>query len=82
MTLNTGEDYPIELQNQDNQDLYKANLVAIEALEKQMPARIERSNTRAYGYCSECGKVFWDKWENEYCENCGQKLDWVEVENE
>ena len=32
---NTGEDYPIELQNQDNQDLYNANLVAIAALEKQ-----------------------------------------------
>ena len=33
---NTGEDYPIELQNQDNQDLYKANLIAISALEKQL----------------------------------------------
>ncbi|MGI5986166.1 MAG: hypothetical protein ACOX7O_09985 [Oscillospiraceae bacterium] len=30
----TGEIEPIELQNQDNQDLYKANLVAISALEK------------------------------------------------
>lgn len=33
---NTGEDYPIELQNQLNQDLYKANLIAIEILEKQL----------------------------------------------
>lgn len=33
---NTGENYPIELQNQDNQDLYKANLIAIQALEKQL----------------------------------------------
>lgn len=32
----TGEDYPIELQNQDNQDLYKANLIAISALERQL----------------------------------------------
>ncbi len=32
---NTGEDYPIELQNEINQDIYKANLVAISALEKQ-----------------------------------------------
>lgn len=32
----TGEDYPIELQNQDNQDLYNANLTAISALEKQL----------------------------------------------
>jgi hypothetical protein len=31
----TGEIEPIELQNQDNQDLYKANLVAIKALTKQ-----------------------------------------------
>lgn len=53
--------------------------LAIEALKKQMPAKIEKSNTRAYGYCPECGKVFWDKWENEYCESCGQKLDWSEV---
>jgi hypothetical protein len=33
---NTGEDYPIELQNEINQDIYKANLVAISALEKQL----------------------------------------------
>jgi hypothetical protein len=32
----TGEIEPIELQNQDNQDLYKANLIAIQALEKQV----------------------------------------------
>ena len=32
----TGEKKPIELQNEDNQDLYKANLVAIEVLEKQL----------------------------------------------
>ena len=32
----TGEDYPIELQNRDNQDLYNANLVVISALEKQL----------------------------------------------
>ena len=31
----TGEIEPIELQNQDNQDLYKAYLIAISALEKQ-----------------------------------------------
>ena len=32
----TGEIEPIELQNQDNQDLYNANLVAIEALTRQL----------------------------------------------
>jgi hypothetical protein len=32
----TGEIKPIELQNQDNQDLYNANLIAIQALEKQV----------------------------------------------
>lgn len=31
---NTGEDYPIELQNEINQDIYRANLIAIVALEK------------------------------------------------
>jgi hypothetical protein len=42
----TGEDYPIELQNQDNQDLYNANLVAILALEKQQYFR----NCKNCGY--------------------------------
>jgi len=32
----TGEIEPIELQNQDNQDLYNANLMAISALEKEL----------------------------------------------
>jgi len=33
---NTGEDYPIELQNEINQDIYKANLIAISALEEKL----------------------------------------------
>ena len=32
----TGEIQPIEFQNKDNQDLYKANLIAMQALEKQV----------------------------------------------
>lgn len=35
----TGDDNPIEFQNQDNKDLYEANLLAIEAIEKQMNDR-------------------------------------------
>ena len=75
----TGEIEPIELQNQDNQDLYKANLIAISALEKQMPKKVIRvSNNRTDG-CSECYVEFYEKFN--YCPNCGQRLDWEE-ENE
>jgi hypothetical protein len=45
----TGEIEPIELQNQDNQDLYKANLIAIQALEKQIAKKpSEQLNTRIF----------------------------------
>ena len=80
---NTGEDYPIELQNQDNQDLYKANLIAIEALEKQIAIQVNciDSVEMAWldGYCI-CGEYVTDSMD--YCRKCGQKLDWSEVEYE
>ena len=34
----TGETVPIEFYNKDNKELYEANLLAIDALEKQIKA--------------------------------------------
>jgi hypothetical protein len=81
---NTGEDCPIELQNQDNQDLYNANLVAISALEKQLPKKVESFNSLNETCCPECRFVFgysmelgeYDGEYYNYCVDCGQKLDW------
>jgi hypothetical protein len=84
----TGDIEPIEFQNQDNKDLYKANLIAIQALEKQIPKKV----TYDYGLnetrCPECKTIFGyaeegedDEYYAPYCYECGQCLDW-EVENE
>jgi hypothetical protein len=78
----TGEIKPIELQNQDNQDLYNANLIAISALEKQMPKKIKKftyPKNIVYMYCPECDEGIDEN--NLFCSRCGQKLDW-EVESE
>jgi len=65
----TGEKKPIELQNEDNQDLYKANLVAISALEKLSDKNCSRcvdKNRCAIhdrfniDYCS-----YWRVWKND-----------------
>ena len=69
---NTGEDYPIELQNQDNQDLYNANLIAIEALEKQVPKEAKRWRILI---CPCCNNAYID-YLQKHCQDCGQKLDW------
>jgi hypothetical protein len=82
---NTGEDYPIELQNQDNQDLYKANLIAISALEKQIPKKAKQYNDKSifiYAgvfYCPSCQENV--SMDDVYCCQCGQSLDW-KAENE
>lgn len=83
---NTGEDCPIELQNQDNQDLYNANLIAISALEKQIPKKprehynwCDLTTDDFRWYCKNCDNNL-DETEK-HCPNCGQCLDW-EVENE
>lgn len=86
---NTGEDYPIELQNQDNQDLHKANLIAISALEKQISKGPIGNDNGSYAEyfeswleCPKCGEAIPEYTaENNtwcYCLGCGQKLDWSE----
>lgn len=60
-------------------DMYKdlRYKIAIKALEKQIPFRPERYKG-FYGQCK-CKAIFLDKL-TEYCGNCGQRLDWSEVE--
>ena len=82
---NTGEDYPIELQNEINQDIYKANLAAISALEKQIPKKPthhkETDDEYEHYKCTNC-KIVLDSttryMEYDCCPDCGQKLDWEE----
>lgn len=82
----TGEDVPIEWQNQDNQDLYKANLLAISVLEKQLSKRPFADDNGSIEYyeawleCPVCNEIipeYTEENETEcYCLKCGQKLDW------
>ena len=77
----TGEIEPIELQNQDNQDLYKANLIAIKALEKQIArSPINRCAKFLIAKCPRCNGIV--SYYYKHCLWCGQKLDWSEAENE
>ena len=85
---NTGEDYLIELQNKDIQDLYIANLIAIKTLKKQIPKKVKQYNGKSIFihegvfYCPSCQENV--SMDDVYCCQCGQSLDWEdwEVENE
>lgn len=83
---NTGEEKPIESQNEFNQYMYKANLLAISALEKQIAEKIEKDividedysgNTyeREIPVCPSCNYIYLTL-KQSYCNQCGQKLDW------
>ena len=69
---NTGEDRPIEFQSKDNQDLYQANLLAITALEHQLP---KKPTGTGIPYCPHCNKVFVTS-NDDYCHRCGGRIDW------
>lgn len=57
---------------------------AIEALEKQLPKKVEIWNGQAT--CPNCKKLYGNmvdikqlhpaSWDFEYCKHCGQRLDW------
>mgnify|MGYP006928128989 CR=1 FL=1 len=59
---------------------------AIEALEKQLPKKVEIWNGQAT--CPNCKKLYGNmvdikqlnpaSWDFEYCKHCGQRLDWSE----
>lgn len=55
--------------------------VAIEALEKQIPKKpiMIKDTAETYYICSEC-EMEVDKFDDNYCSDCGQKLDWSSEE--
>lgn len=57
------------------EDDYKANEMAIQTLEKQIPKKPDFTADKEFALCPCCnGKGLFDK--QKYCDNCGQKLDW------
>lgn len=73
----------IEDKNNDckfTEDDYKANEMAINALEKQIPKKPMFNGTNWYRCVNGCEihkKQFEKDW---YCPKCGQKLDWSDEE--
>ena len=60
--------------------------MAIKALEKQIPKKVVKDGKWSYkcpccGECAEtdCGDAFYD-YRLDYCNGCGQKLDWSDEE--
>ena len=55
--------------------------LAIEALEKQIPKKpiMVKDTAETYYICSECEWEV-DKFDDNYCSDCGQKLDWSSKE--
>ena len=59
-------------------------LTAIEALEKQLPKKVENWNGQAS--CPRCKRLFANMadiemfchWDSDCCNHCGQRLDWSE----
>lgn len=59
-------------------------LTAIEALEKQLPKKVENWNGQAS--CHRCKRLFGNMadiemfchWDSDCCNHCGQRLDWSE----
>ena len=74
----------IEDKNNDckfTEDDYKANEMAIQALEKQIPKKpkIKHLGSGIEVYCPSCNEshIFMDaRFGFKYCQDCGQKLDW------
>ena len=69
----------IEDENNDckfTEDDYKANEIAIQALEKQMPKKPKERDCIGFDTlaCPECKMALY-LYET-YCDNCGQKIDW------
>lgn len=63
------------------EDDYRANEMAIKALEKQIPRKPDFTEDKEFALCPCCnGKGLFDK--QKYCDNCGQKLDWSEESEE
>ena len=64
---------------------HEENLVAIEALEKQIAKKPQKTESEGYRYtdtyrCPNCGGNFSGTGIANYCYHCGQKLDWSDVD--
>lgn len=84
----------IEDENNDckfTEDDYKANEMAIQALEKQIPKKPIRHTAWEDFKCPACGSTEIRPYDTEYreydkdckfeyCSDCGQKLDWSDEE--
>lgn len=62
-------------------DYDRMKLDAAEALEKHIPKKpiMIKDTAETYYICSEC-KMEVDKVDDNYCSDCGQKLDWAKEE--
>lgn len=63
---------------QDVEDLNNAYDVAINALEKQIPKKPKTDDRYVMHICPWCNDFV--KVSHNYCQNCGQKLDWGDGE--
>ena len=74
-----------------SEDYYKANEMAIQALEKQIPKKpimkqYFENLKEEYLCCPTCGEILTDRIPADnktfyfHCMNCGQKLDWSDEE--
>ena len=60
------------------EDDYNANEMAIQALEKQIPKKPNTDDRYVMYICPCCNDFV--KVSHNYCQNCGQKLDWSDEE--
>ena len=68
-----------------NEQVIEINGLAIEALEKQIPKKPKRDKEYSLGrVCPKChdylGNVQFITHHCNYCKNCGQALDWSDIE--
>jgi hypothetical protein len=67
----------IGLNNKSAKRVSEAKNMAIQALEKQIPKKPDFTEDKEFALCPCCnGKGLLDR--QKYCDNCGQKLDWLE----
>jgi hypothetical protein len=71
----------IGLNNKSAKRVSEAKNMAIQALEKQIPKKPDFTEDKEFALCPFCnGKGLLDR--QKYCDNCGQKLDWLEESEE
>ena len=76
----TGEVKSYEQLNEDNRRCYDANIMAIAALEKQMPKKVVAKSKGLC--CPNCNEQVFPFDDEEYCGRCSQALDWSESDED